>query len=66
MIGNSSVYQVKTGGGPYNLASIITDDSSPGSRIKPNFIGQIFVDTANNDGYLAVGAENTDWKKITP
>ena len=65
MIGNTSVYQVKTGGGPYNLASIRTGTGAPGS-VTPNFIGQIYVDTSDPGiAYIAVGTTSADWKRIS-
>ena len=62
---SSTVYKMRTGKWHENGESIIIGSDSPGS-IKPKFVGQIFVDTTNQIGYLAVGPENTDWKQITP
>ena len=47
VIGNTLVYEVKTGGGPYNLASVITGTGAPSIEpsITPNFIGQLYVNT---------------------
>jgi hypothetical protein len=40
----------------------ISGTASP--TVIPSFLGQIFIDTNNDDAYIAVGLTNSDWKKI--
>ena len=44
VIGNSDIYEIKSGGGPYNLASVIESTSAGAPSSTANFIGQIYVD----------------------
>jgi hypothetical protein len=47
-------------------ATIATGSGTPvGNRI-PAFIGQLYVDTAGKNSWIAVGTANTDWKQTTP
>jgi hypothetical protein len=48
------------------ISSPITGLTSPEGSVTPNYVGEIYVDTTNDDGYMAVGLTSSDWKKITP
>ena len=38
---------------------------SPSGSITPRWIGDLCLDTTNDDWYKAYGSTNTDWKSIT-
>lgn len=44
----------------------VTYAGTPSGNVTPNHIGQMLYDSANSDFYIATGAANTDWKKLTP
>ena len=68
IIGDTNVYEVKTGGGPYNLSSVIVSSSGGSPSINANFIGQLYVDkdSVTKAAYIAVntGTGSSDWLQI--
>ena len=41
------------------------NNGSPSGTIIPRWVGDMCLDTANDDWYKAYGLTNTDWKSIT-
>ena len=64
VLGDSNVYKVKSGGGNYNVVSVINGDSSPINNIDPDFAGQLFIDTLNENIYMRYGLNKPNWKQL--
>ena len=68
VIGDSNIYEVKTGGGSYNLSSVVLSSSGGAPSINSNFIGQLYIDkdSVTKAAYIAVnsGTGSSDWLQI--
>jgi hypothetical protein len=42
-----------------------TGGGSPSGSVTPRFLGDKYLDTTNDDWYVAYGSGNTDWKSTT-
>ena len=49
-------------------AALYPDTGAGAPSANADYVGQIYVDTTNDDAYIAIqmGTGITDWKKITP
>ena len=63
IIGDKSIHTVKIGGGKYNLASIKLGKNTILTK-KPDYVGQIYIDTIKKNIYMAAGDRAEDWRKI--